>query len=96
MGRDVKHLVRTWPDTPESRDWLTSPRGDIVLEAPGKPTATEIAVFDQDTGPFVEYRRTVAASTDGANLVETLDYKLVIPWFSWLFGRLIGRLLRRR
>ena len=47
MGRDVKHLVRTWPDTPESRDWLTSPREDIVLETSSGPTADEIAVFEQ-------------------------------------------------
>lgn len=96
MGRDVKHLVRTWPDTPESRDWLTSPREDIVLETSSGPTADEIAVFEQETGPFVAYRRTVAKNPHGTELVETLDYKLVIPWFSWLFGRLIGRLLRRR
>ena len=96
MGRDVKHLVRTWPDTPETRDWLTTPREDIVLETSTGPTADEIAVFEQETGPFVAYRRTVAKSSHGTELVETLDYKLVIPWFSWLFGRLIGRLLRRR
>ena len=103
MGRSVKHLVRTWPSDPETRQWLTSARDDLVLESLDDETSDDltgnsgvIAVFRQQSGPFSAYRRTVTTTNDQQKLIETLDYQLIIPWFSWLFARLFRRSLSNR
>jgi len=51
--------------------------------------------FVQETGPFVDYRRTVTPTDDGG-VVETTTYRLSIPWFGWLFELPMRRALRHR
>jgi MFS family permease len=46
--------------------------------------------FDQAEGPFVHYRRSVH---DGE---ETIEYRLALPWFGWLYAPLVRRALRHR
>jgi predicted MFS family arabinose efflux permease len=50
--------------------------------------------FVQEHGPFVRYERTLVA--DGTTLHETIDYRLVLPWFRWLFAPFVRRTLRHR
>lgn len=65
-------------------------RDDFVAEAPG----TEPNTFVQHEGPFALYTRTV--EHDGSTVRETTTYRLVIPWFAWLFSWPVRRALRRQ
>ena len=80
------------------------PRNDVLLETEADDASGhhEVAdaphplnqrVFVQAEGPFVEYRRTVGAN--GESVDEEITYRLDIPWFGWLFRRLIHRQLMR-
>ena len=51
--------------------------------------------FGQAHGPFHTYRREVAVGPNG-DLTETTIYRLLIPWFGWLFSLPIRRALRHR
>lgn len=55
-------------------------------------------MFEQDEGPFTEYRRVVEPQGDEGDRHwrETIHYRLEIPWFAWMFGRLVRRHLARR
>jgi MFS family permease len=81
--------VRKIPATPENRIALLSPRDDVVLEV-----ARADAVFEQQAGPFASYQRVVTEVDQ--QLVETTSYRLLIPWFRWLFAWPMRRLLLRR
>ncbi len=100
MGHGVKNLVRSWPDSDDVRQWLITPRSDLVLESEisdqSLKESDQIAVFEQSAGPFTTYRRVVSVSANPPTLTETTDYQVLIPWFSWLFGRLMHRSIRGR
>lgn len=83
-------LVRRWPDDPATRAWLCSPRDDLVREAPVDASGR----FGQADGPFEHYERRVVAA-DG-ELVETVRWRVTIPWFRWLFAWPIRSALRQR
>lgn len=99
-------LIRRWPDTPDERRRITTPRDDLVLETdrsdtqpgpgPGRPLTDgdEAWGFEQLDGPFTQYRRTVASERD--ELVETTTYRYTIPWFGWLFRWPVQRVISRR
>lgn len=55
-------------------------------------------VFEQVHGPFETYQRTVEAIPDGDGRIwrETVQYRLDIPWFAWIFSRLVRRHLGSR
>jgi MFS family permease len=80
------------PSTPptEIETWLLTPRDDLVLEEPGPEPGT----FVQAAGPFTDYRRTVTQGPTGPT--EVVWYRLVVPWFGWLFGWAAKRQLRNR
>ncbi|MEI8239456.1 MAG: MFS transporter [Actinomycetota bacterium] len=87
-GRD-KTIVQTWPvDSPEA-NLAAEPRVDLVAEARGGD-----GTFVQDHGPFRHYRRTIEVA-DG-RLTQTIHYRLVVPWFNWLFQWPVRRHMRRR
>jgi MFS family permease len=101
VERGGRTLIRRWPDTAEQRHRLTTPRDDLVREGVGchdddrtGDAAAPIARFRQDDGPFERYDRMVTA-TDG-ELVEHTRYRLVIPWFGWLFRWPVRSVLARR
>lgn len=76
-------LRRAWADQDggdgEGLDeWLLSPRDDLVAEEPA-----DNGTFVQRAGPFTEYRRKVERTDRG--FTETLHYRLIVPWFGWLF-----------
>ena len=65
-------------------------RDDFVGEGAGGTPDT----FVQVDGPFETYTRTVVETAQV--LRETTEYRLNIPWFSWLFAWPVRRTLRRR
>ena len=85
-GRRIVQLLP--PGSPEY-ERASVPRNDLVLEVQVEP-----GVFEQDHGPFTQYRRTL--HEDGGSIRQTIDYHLRIPWFRWLFGPLVRRSLKRR
>jgi MFS family permease len=64
-------------------DALLRPRTDILVEEPAGDGR-----FRAASGPVVHYERTVevAPGDDGRHLVtHTVDFRLAVPYFSWLF-----------
>jgi len=93
VSRRERTLHQSWPaGTPEAQLALT-PRHDLVQEV---VTSTDVATttFAQVEGPFTDYERTVVATETTVD--ETIRYKIVIPWFGWLFGPLLRGTLRHR
>ena len=90
-------LIRRWPDTPDQRGRLLTPRDDVLLEAPDDVSDEQGAPerFRQDDGPFTSYARTVTTDRDTGQLVETTSYAMTIPWFGWLFRLPVRRVLAR-
>jgi MFS family permease len=69
------------------------PRDGFVLERETSP-----GVFEADEGPFEAYRRLVEIEPrpDGRVRVwQTIDFRLAIPFFGWLFAPGVRRLLAR-
>jgi YNFM family putative membrane transporter len=86
-------LHQSWPaGTPEAQHALIT-RSDLVEEdvvsRDGKTTT-----FVQREGPFTTYERIVVTSPTKVD--ETIRYRIVIPWFAWLFALPIRTTLRRR
>ena len=93
MSRRERTLHQSWPaGTPEAQHALT-PRADlleeVVTSADGSSTT-----FAQCEGPFTTYQRTIVENT--ASVDETIRYRIVIPWFGWLFALPVRNTLRRR
>lgn len=65
---------------------LAMPRDDLVLEAPSAD-GTLIAV----DGPFDRYRRTVVPAP--GEVVETIEFRLALPYVRWLFTPVMRRAL---
>ena len=86
-GREHE-IVRTWPDDADHQHVL-APRDDLMAERDIGDGA-----FDQVTGPFESYRRT-AMVADGT-ITETTRYRLIVPWFAWLFHFPVRWTLSRR
>ncbi|MEO6651940.1 MAG: MFS transporter [Ilumatobacteraceae bacterium] len=101
-------VTRVWPDEPETRHRLLTIRNDLVAErgavgttthrdGPRSPSSTCCpvdATFEQASGPFESYERTVTSRHDG--LVEQTNFRLRIPWFGWLFVLPVWAHLGRR
>ncbi len=74
------------PGSDEAR-LAAEPRDDFVAErevAPGR--------FAQEAGPLTTYERTLIC--DDGTVRETIRYRLVIPWFGWLFALPVRSALR--
>ena len=78
------------PSTSEYLAEVLTARDDFVAEAPGPAPNT----FVQIDGPFSTYTRTVEQTA--STVRETTTYRLVIPWFAWLFAWPVRRTLRRQ
>ena len=70
------------PDSPEARHALTS-RDDLVGEVVASNDGRS-ATFSQGEGPFTTYERSIVTTPTTVN--QTIRYRLVIPWFGWLFA----------
>lgn len=84
--RRIRHV---WVLGSAEAEQARLPRNDLIAERVDGDGA-----FIQDDGPFCEYRRSVADTTEG--VVDTTTYRLDVPWFGWLFGPLMHRWLKRR
>lgn len=90
MPRRVTTITQVWPaDSAEAR-LAATPRDDVVTEE-----AAGDGAFQQQVGPFQQYRRTVLAQPDGT-VQETIEYRLHLPWFGVLFRRPMRHALRHR
>ena len=90
MSRRPITLTQEWPaGSPQAASALT-PRADMLEERREGDGS-----FSQETGPLREYRREVTPQPDGG-VTETITYRLVIPWFGWLFALPMRRALRHR
>lgn len=69
------------------------PRDDI-LEEVAAPTNGSSATFSQQEGPFTTYQRSIDMSP--ATVTQTIRYRIVIPWFGWLFALPLRNTLRHR
>lgn len=81
-------VVRHWTGDDDTRQWLFTPRSDVVQE-----NSVEHGEFIQESGPFREYHRSISSADGGFD--ETVEYQLVVPWFRWLFGPVMRRHHRR-
>jgi MFS family permease len=72
----------------EPRDDIVAERAETADRAEGDNTT-----FIQFEGPFTTYRRSVTSSTTTVD--ETIRYRIVIPWFGWLFALPLRRTLQR-
>lgn len=97
--------TRRWPNDPEHRERILTPRRDLVDETEASHAEDGTVRFGQAHGPFTSYLRTVhvpeppteADDEDSAGEIrETTEYHLRIPWFGWLFAWPTRQVLRRR
>lgn len=93
MKRGVGKVTRHWPDTDGERTRLLAPRNDVLDERTTDPGGA-LARFEQGHGPFSSYVRWVEAQE--GKLVERTEYRLVLPWFKWLFGPAVRGVVARR
>lgn len=89
MRRQDHTLTCTWPAGSDGAALARRPRADLLDEV-----QVADGVFEQQHGPFRTYRRVVVDDVDGVH--ETITYRLVIPWWGWLFSRPIRHGLRHR
>jgi MFS family permease len=93
VSRRERTLHQSWPiGTIEAHRALT-PRDDLVGEV-SVSTDGPPASFAQREGPFTTYERTIATTTTTVD--ETIRYRIVIPWFGWLFALPLRGTLRHR
>ena len=95
MGRYPSSVERIWPRADEAM--ANTPRGGLITERVVETEHTDApghTRFIQAEGPFQQYERTVDVQPD--RVVDTIRYRLVIPWFGWLFRWPVRTWLRRR
>ncbi len=92
-------VARAVVDRVGLEDWLR-PRTDLLVEV---PAAGGDGAFEQADGPFERYRRRVetepVAGADGAadrvRVTQTVDFRLGLPYFRFLFTPAARSALRR-
>jgi MFS family permease len=93
VSRGERTLHQSWPaGTAEAQRALT-PRADLVEEVIASIEGAS-TTFAQHEGPFTTYERTVV--NDAETVDETIRYRIVIPWFGWLFALPLRNTLRHR
>ncbi|HEY0521251.1 MAG TPA: MFS transporter [Ilumatobacteraceae bacterium] len=93
MSRRERTLHQSWPAGSPQADRALIPRDDLVEEMVDS-TDGSTTTFAQREGPFTAYHRTTVSS--GASVDETIRYRVVIPWFGWLFALPIRSTLKHR
>jgi len=93
VSRGERTLHQSWPTGTTQADVALTPRDDLLGEVLLRTDGTS-TTYAQGTGPFTSYERTVVE--DAETVDETIRYRLVIPWFGWLFALPVRNTLRRR
>ncbi|MEZ5218969.1 MAG: MFS transporter [Ilumatobacteraceae bacterium] len=83
-------LRRLWAADDPELDQVQRPRDDLVREQPTGPGR-----FEQAHGPFTRYERRLDPDPSGG-VLETVSYRVRVPWFGWLFLPLVRLTERRR
>jgi MFS family permease len=93
VARSPRVVERIW--APADEQLARSPRRGLLVEHPGRPAddSPDTHEFEQAEGPFRDYRRVVTCGPD--RIVDRTEYRLVVPWFGWLFRPAVRRALRR-
>jgi len=86
-------LRQSWPAGTTEAERSHTPRADLVEEVVASTDGRSTTYF-QETGPFTSYERTIVDNTTTVD--ETIRYRLVIPWFGWLFALPVRGTLRHR
>ena len=109
LSARLRTIELVWPEGSPEAATSREPRGDIVAEQRSEHVAEqrsehvaeqrsehvpERMTFTQSEGPFAEYTRTVT-TVDG-DVYDTTVYRLLIPWFGWLFAWPMRHALRNR
>lgn len=94
-----RHVDRTWPAEPDVIDRLLAPRDDLVgelaaLDGDRRGADGAAQVFHQEAGPFTSYERTIDVDDDA--VTERTSYRMVVPWFGWLFALPVRAAIGRR
>jgi MFS family permease len=93
VSRRERTLQQSWPaDSPEAQHALTT-RDDLVGEVVASNDGRS-ATFSQGEGPFTSYQRSIVTTATTVN--QTIRYRIVIPWFGWLFALPLRSTLRHR
>jgi len=90
-------LTRHWPADQEQLHACTEPRDDLVLESEpivDPDSGGRSLTFEQRHGPFSTYRRTVEVTDE--MVTERTMYRLLVPWFGWLFRPPVRAVMARR
>ena len=93
MSRGERTLHQSWPAGTAAAERALTPRDDLVEEVVASSNGTS-TTYSQGSGPFTSYERTVDNDTTRVN--EKIRYRLVIPWFGWLFALPVRNTLRHR
>jgi MFS family permease len=86
-------LHQSWPAGTAEAQHAMTPRDDLLEEVIAA-TEDDSRTFAQHEGPFTAYARTVVNAATTVD--ETIRYRIVIPWFGWLFALPIRNTLRHR
>jgi len=90
VPRRVTSITQVWPADSPNAQLAATARDDVIDEV-----AVGAGSFEQQLGPFQQYRREVATQPDGT-VQETIQYRLHLPWFGVLFQRPMRHALRHR
>ena len=93
MSRRERTLHLSWPAGTPGAQRAVTPRIDLIEEVQDSGDGTT-TTFRQHEGPFTTYQRTVVVRDDKVD--ESIRYRIVIPWFRWLFALPIRNTLRHR
>lgn len=87
MPRRPSSITQVWPAGSPRALAAEQPRDDLLRERPDGVDA-----FEQEHGPFRDYRRTLHRGADGS-VTEHIEYRLVVPWWGWVFQKPFRRAL---
>lgn len=92
MPRRETIITRRWPAGSPAAAAALSERHDVCDE---RRAGTDAGSFEQENGPFADYRREVDTTATG-DVQETTRYRLDVPWFGWIFALPMRQAVKNR
>lgn len=90
MPRRLTTVTQSWPAESSRAQNAAVARTDVCEER-----SVGENVFEQANGPFSSYRREIESADDGT-ISETTRYRLIVPWFGWVFALPMRMAVRNR